>query len=256
LRIRLPQPWSRWIARAAYLPRLAVGDAATRRELAEEPRIERLARGHEALQEIGAGFSERVVEIPWAMRRLALRGARVLDIGTTFSPTVYKRLLVRRPQRVVVADLAEAGIPGMESHLADVRRLPFAADSFDVAVCISTLEHVGVESSRYESDGHEVQGDHEPDVTALRELGRVAPTVLVTVPAGRDLDMGWQRQYSPARFREVVARAGLTIAQLDLFAHDPRRGWASVEEEAIAQRTYGEGAVAAAASLCAELVRR
>src|SRR5438270_13988381 len=49
LRIRLPQPWSRWIARAAYLPRLAAGDAATRRELGEEPLIERLASGGEPL---------------------------------------------------------------------------------------------------------------------------------------------------------------------------------------------------------------
>src|SRR5438132_12676554 len=70
LRIRLPQPWSGWIARVAYLPRLAVGDDATRRELAEEPLIERLASTGEPLERVGAGFSERVVEIPWAMRRL------------------------------------------------------------------------------------------------------------------------------------------------------------------------------------------
>jgi hypothetical protein len=256
LRIRLPQPWSGWIARVAYLPRLAAGDEATRRELAEEPLIERLASAGEPLERIGAGFSERVVEIPWAMRRLQGQGARVLDIGTTFSPMVYKRLLVRRPQDVVVADLAAAGIPGIESHLADVRSLPFAADCFDVAVCISTLEHVGVQSALYEIDGSEVEGDAEPDVMALRELGRVAPRVLVTVPAGRDIDMGWQRQYSPAHFREVVERAGLGIAQIDLFAHDTRAGWAPAAEDAIAERTYGEDAVAAAASICAELVRR
>jgi hypothetical protein len=251
LRLRLPQPWSRRVGQLAYLPKLVRGHAETRREFVEESLIERLASGDAPLERIGAGLSERVVEIPWVLRHLGEdRQSRVLDVGTAFSPTVYKRLLVRRECTVETVDLADASVAGLRSHVADVRELPFAADSFDVAVCVSTLEHIGMDNTQYE-----IASGGEGDAQALRELGRVARRVLVTVPAGVDADMGWQRQYAPRTFRRLVADAGLTVTSLDVFAHDPASGWAPAAEDAAEARTYGHGAVAAAASICAELRR-
>jgi hypothetical protein len=218
---------------------------------AEEPLIERLALGEEPLAGIGVGLSERVVEIPWVLRRLrTTQGTRVLDIGTAFSVLAYKRLLVRQPHVVEVADLAEAYIPPLRTHVADVRNLPFADGSFDTALCISTLEHVGMDNTDY---GVASGGAGELD--ALRELGRVAGRVLVTVPAGSDENMGWQRQYSPSTFRRVVEEAGLKVGVMEVFAHDPAGGWAREQEDAVTDRTYGEGAPAAAAIICAELSR-
>jgi len=164
---------------------------------------------------------------------------------------VYKRLLVRQRHAVELADLAETAIPGLRSHVADVRNLPFAADSFDVAICISTLEHVGMDNAKYS-----VQSGGGGDVSALRELGRVARIVLVTVPAGGDEDMGWQRQYAPSTFRRVVDEAGLAVKRLDVFAHDPVSGWSPAAEDSLDGRSYGQGSVTAAAIVCAELTRR
>jgi hypothetical protein len=212
--------------------------------------IERLALGQEPLAGIGVGLTERVVEIPWVLRRLSGRGQRVLDIGTAFAPMIYKWLLVRQPHAVDVADLNEIYIPGLTSHLADVRRLPFANDSFDVAICLSTLEHVGMDNTNYGIDG-----GNGGDVEALRELGRVARRVIVTVPAGSDENMGWQRQYAPSTFRRVVDESGLAVERLEVFAHDLVNGWAPAAEDAVGGHTYGQGAVAAAALLCAELRR-
>jgi hypothetical protein len=252
LRIRLPQPWSRRVGQLAYLPRLATGDESTVREFTEEPLIERLALGSDPLERVGVGLTERVVEIPWVLRRLpAGRGDRVLDIGTAFSPMVYKRLLVGRANDVEVADLAGAEIPGLRSHVADVRTLPFAPNSFDAASCISTLEHVGMDNTNYD-----IESGGAGEVDALRELGRVARRVLVTVPAGSDLDMGWQRQYAPSTFRRVVEQAGLTVDSLQVFVHDPVSGWSPAAEDSVAALRYGERTVAAAAVLCAELSLR
>ena len=251
IRLRLPQPWSRRFGQLAYAPRLVTGHESTRREFTEEPVILRLALGREPLQAVGAGLTERVVEIPWVWRRLSGRGERVLDIGTAYAPMIYKWLLVRQPDHVEVADLNEAAIPGLRSHVADVRALPFADDSYDVAICLSTLEHVGMDNANYGLD--EVSGG---DVEALRELGRVAPRVLVTVPAGRDENMGWQRQYAPSTLRRVIDQAGLRVEHLEVFAHDRVTGWAPVSEDAVADCTYGQGSVAAAAIVCAELARQ
>ncbi len=250
-RLRLPQPWSRRFGQLVYAPRLLRGDLNTRREFAEEPVIARLALGDGPIDGVRGPFTERVIEIPWVLRRVAeLRPASLLDVGTAFAPMIYKWLLARQPARVETADLAPADILALPHHVADIRELPFADQAFELASCISTLEHIGMDNRQYE-----IQSGGGGDVVALRELGRVAGRVLVTVPAGRDEDMGYQRQYSPERFRRAAGKAGLAIERLDVF-EQTEAGWNPVEPAAIADRTYGQGATAAAALLCAQLSRQ
>ena len=45
---------------------------------------------------------------------------------------------------------------GIDTVEADVRDLPFAADSFDQVLLVSTLEHIGADNTVY---GLEVEGD-------------------------------------------------------------------------------------------------
>jgi hypothetical protein len=248
LRIALPQPLSLLLATIAYLPAL-IRDRGTRRGLREEFVIERTLRGDHPLA--GApGTSERVIEIPWVLRRVAHERS-LLDVGTAFAPPVMQRHLARLavPRKVGV-DLAEFSLAGVEAHQADIRSLPFADGEFSVAVCLSTLEHIGMDTARYVDNDDAARGD---DVVALRELGRVAQTVLLTVPGGVAEDQGWQRQYDPARIERVAEAAGLRIRRLDVFVHDPTDGWRSGHPGEVASHTYGQGAPAAAALLCAEL---
>jgi hypothetical protein len=250
LRIALPQPLSILLGAVAYLPVL-VRDGQTRRAFREEATIERTLRSGRRL----AGFmdsTERVIEIPWVLRHVD--GAHsLLDVGTAFAPPVMQRRLARLPiPRKVGVDLAPFVLRDVESHTADIRALPFADGEFDIAICLSTLEHIGMDTSRYVEGDDPSAGD---DVTALRELGRVARTVLLTVPGGDQADLGWQRQYSAERLEAAARDAGLQVRQLDIFVHDPTSGWRPAGREALRGRSYGHGAPAAAALLCADLGR-
>ena len=254
-RLDLPQPWSRLLGRAAYAPALLRSDG-TRRNFREEAAIERLIARNLPLTEQGAGCCERVIEIPWVMRHLPPPVGRLLDVGTAFAPTVYHRQLVRLPTRERHGvDLAPFELRGVTAHQADVRALPFADGSFDAVVCISALEHIGLDNERYVGpDGSE--RDESGDVTALREMGRVAGAggrVLVTVPGGRTHAFDWLRQYSADAWSELVARAGLTIETLDLFEQDLNRGWRACTPDALERRSYNEDAVGAGGLICAEL---
>lgn len=232
-----------------YMPKLISGHRDTRVAFAEEALIDRLMASGRPLSAVGAGLSERVVEIPWVLRSLPSDPSiRVLDVGTAFAPTIYKRLLMRQPQAIEAVDLRSVDVPAIVSHVADVRHLPFAAGTFDVATCISTLEHIGMDNERYSIDS-----SGGGDIEALRELGRVARRILVTVPAGGDEDHQWLRQYAPATFRQRVARADLSVARLEVFAHDAATGWARVEEDLVADCHFGHGVYAAAAVICADL---
>lgn len=249
MRLRLPQPWSLRLGQLAYFPRLAAGEPGTRIAFAEEPLIERLVNRNERLENVGRGLSERVIEVPWVLRALPQGpNVRVLDVGTAFAPVVYKRLLLRQPQTIETVDLAESDMPSLISHVADVRDLPFADGSFDVATCISTLEHIGMNNDHYQ-----IASGGAGDVDALRELGRVADQVLVTVPGGADANLGWLRQYAPSTFRERVCEAGLAVERLEVYAHDPDDGWAPAAEDSVGDRHFGEGVFAAAAVICADL---
>src|SRR5688572_25539662 len=96
-----------------------------------------------------AGTDERAIEIPWALSRL--RGeSRVLDVGYAFAEPAYLVGLVEAVAgEPVGVDLAEREVPGLRGVVADVRDLPFEQRSFDVALLISTLEHVGRDNTVY-----------------------------------------------------------------------------------------------------------
>jgi hypothetical protein len=186
LRVELPSPWGRLVGRIAHAPALLRSDG-TRRTFREEAAIERLVEGELPLEGQGAGCSERVVEIPWVLRRLPRPVGKLLDVGTAFAPVAYQRELARLPAvEIHGVDLVEFDVRGVVAHRADVRSLPFPDGAFDRVVCISTLEHIGLDNQRYFApDGSPL--DEMGDVTALRELGRVTAAegrVLVTVPGG------------------------------------------------------------------------
>ncbi|HEX5145728.1 MAG TPA: class I SAM-dependent methyltransferase [Conexibacter sp.] len=257
LRLSLPQPWARLLGEAAYAP-VMLRSPETRRGFREEALIERLLASGRPLTDQGAGCSERVVEVPWVLRSLPRPAGRVLDVGTAFAPPVYHRQLVRLPaaERHGV-DLAPFELPGVVSHRADARALPFADGAFDRVICISALEHMGLDNERYLGpDG--APRDESGDVTALREMGRVAGAdgrVLVTVPGGRAHAFDWLRQYDAEAWSDLVAQAGLEIVRLDCFEQDLQRGWQACAPEALAAREYNGDAIGAGGLICAELRR-
>src|SRR5947209_2202482 len=97
----------------------------------------------------------------------------------------------------LLQELVESDEFGRVALLGDVRGLPFPAASFDVAFCISTLEHVGRDNEIYKVDA---KRDGAGDEAALRELRRVLSKdgrLLVSVPTGEYEDQGWQIVRAP-----------------------------------------------------------
>jgi SAM-dependent methyltransferase len=200
-----------------------------------------------------AGTDERAVEIAWVLSRY--RGEpRVLDIGYANASRAYLAALTElEAPGLVGADLAEADVPGLRTVVADVRRLPFEDSSFDVAICISTLEHVGLDNRVY---GLETEQDVEGPVQALRELARVLSgdgRLLVTVPCGEQEDHGAFVQREPAAWSHLFASAGLALFEEEIYELRDE-GWRSTPELPEGIR-YGERGPGASAVLCAELRR-
>jgi len=197
-----------------------------------------------------AESDERPIEIPWCLARYDGE-ARVLDAGYAFAEPAYLAGLVALDAREVVGvDLVEATVPGLRSVVADLRELPFHAGSFDLALCISTLEHVGLDNTVY---GLAAEQDEAAQERTLLELHRVlAPRgrLLVTVPTGEDEDLGWQVQWRPKAWIELFEHAGFLVYEDELYELGDD-GWRSTTD--VRGARYGDRGPGASAVLCAEL---
>jgi SAM-dependent methyltransferase len=191
-----------------------------------------------------ASCDERAIEIPWALARY--RGEPdVLDVGYALATQFWlEGLATAAPMDVVGVDLGAADVPGYRGVVADVRKLPFEAYSFDVAFCISTLEHVGVHGRRSYRAGA---------LKALRELRRVLRSngrLLLTVPCGVAEDHDDFVQREPGWWLELFEKAGFDTVEREVYVCD-EVGWHGAEHADGARYAVAEGR--AGAVLCVEL---
>jgi SAM-dependent methyltransferase len=197
------------------------------------------------------GTDERVVEIPWVLSRLRPSG-RVLEVGYAFAEAAYLAGLLRAGIELVGVDLAAREVEGMETVEADVRDLPFPDRSFDQALLVSTLEHVGADNTVY---GLRTESDGDSPLRALRELRRVLGrdgNLLVTVPLGEPGDYGWFRQEDERGWTRLYARAGFFVEELEAYELTPE-GWRVTRDFRADGVLYGDRGPAASAVLCADL---
>jgi O-antigen chain-terminating methyltransferase len=201
-------------------------------------------------------MSERVVEVPWVLSRY--RGERrVLDIGSANGHPVYLSYLNRLAvSSLHGVDLSTRRVDGLTMTRADVRQMPYMDESFELILCVSTIEHIGRDNTRYQAVGA-LEG--AGDVSALAEMRRVivgAGRILITVPFGRLEYQDWFKQYDLDAWSSLVTRAGLMVDEQAVFAHT-EAGWTLASVDNLPANGYGElGAPAATGVLCASLRKR
>jgi len=190
---------------------------------------------------------ERPIEIPWCLSRYR-PDERLLDVGYAFAEPAYLAALTRLgASEVMGIDLAAAEVPGIRGVVADVRQLPFSDGELDVAICISTLEHIGRDNRVY---GLAAEHDADGPLAALKELRRVAGRLLVSVPTGEREELEWLLQLPPDEWLGLFERAGFLVFEHEIYALGPD-GWRSEPEfDPAGARFAGDHA---SAVLCAEL---
>lgn len=149
------------------------------------------------------GKSERVLELPLAFdtARQAPRGF-ILDAGCGLSSSLTADSDVTSLVQVT-AGWRFTPIRG-RAVTGDLRALPFRDSSFPCVLCLSTLEHVGMNNAKYG-----MLWDHSGGmIEAARELWRVlAPggSLMVSVPYGVPEDRGWYRVIGREELHGLIA---------------------------------------------------
>ena len=160
----------------------------------------------------GYAIDERCVEYPWVFSKLPCDSATVLDAGSTFNFEFLLDTPLLKNKTVHILTL------GPEQHcfwkrgvsyiFDDLRSIPFRDELYDVIVCISTLEHVGLNNTAHFVSSRQYQEEvPESFVDAVKELRRVLKEkgeLLITVPYGKYLNIGTLQQFDHGMIERVV----------------------------------------------------
>jgi hypothetical protein len=162
-----------------------------------------------------AGLDERVVEYPWALHRLGSRweaGTPILDAGSVLNhPRILDHCRRERIGPISLVTLRYEGSAGVSDDVryefADLRRLPYRDGWFSCVVCLSTLEHVGMDNRGYGDHSH--SSDSPPiecrrAMEELRRVTRAGGVLLVSVPFGKRDDRGWFRILDADELRQLT----------------------------------------------------
>lgn len=136
--------------------------------------------------------NERIVEVPFVLRNISEHDRLILDIGCCDS--VLPLEMAHLGFKVWGIDQRKYALshPNLTFVQGDVCQLCFPSSFFDVAISLSTLEHIGM--------GH--YGDsltEQGDALTLKELRRVLKPqgkLILTAPFGKPR-VSWQRVYGP-----------------------------------------------------------
>ncbi len=201
-----------------------------------------LRSGRPLPERYGIGFDERVVEFPWlATRELS---GRVLDAGSTLN---HAHVLARLRPRVESLDIVtltpeDQAFPQLDIsyQYADLRDLPFRDAIYDTVVCVSTLEHVGMDNAQYGDAAPRSEDGPDALRRAVQELRRVlrpGGRMLVTVPFGVAADLGWQRVFDAAGLEALLAELAPSSSTVEIFRYLPS-GWVRSTVDEAADAVY------------------
>jgi SAM-dependent methyltransferase len=200
-----------------------------------------IGRGEPMPDGYGVGFDERVVELPWLFAQGL--GGRVLDAGSALNHEhLVERLLPRVTELHVVTLVPEPrAFPerGVSYAFADLRDLPYRDGYFDTVVCVSTLEHIGMDNAIY-GVAEERADDPELELRrAVEELLRVTVSggrILLTGPYGRREDHGRLRQFDRADVEALLEGLGGN-ASIAVFSYGGE-GWQLSDLDRAADKHY------------------
>lgn len=195
----------------------------------------------------GYGFrlDDRVLEYPWFFSRLPDGPGRLLDAGSilNFSYLVDHPKLAQK--WVAISTLAPEHQAfwknGISYVYEDIRNSCFKDSFFDVICCLSTLEHVGLDNTRF-APGDETKLENNPDsclraVAEFRRLLKPGGTLFLSVPFGKAKNHKWFQVFDAAMIDKVIA-AFAPATLVETIYRYRKEGWTVSDRASAADATY------------------
>ena len=192
----------------------------------------------------GFRLDERLVEYPWIFARLGVVERSLLDAGSGLNFQYILNLPALKRRSIVIYNLSPENVirqSNVSYIYSDLRHTILKSECFDEIVCISTLEHVGMNSTfLYSKDPsfNEFRPDDYQDVVReFKRLLKPGGKLFITVPYGRYENLGWLQQFDHQKIEtvlEVFGGSAISVAYYRYFAD----GWQLTDADVCADCSY------------------
>lgn len=219
----------------------------------------------------GYHLDERVIEFPWIFSRLSNEEGTLLDAGSALN---FRYLLlheVLKRKRIVIYTLSPEEIMKQNniSYIyGDLRQTILKSECFDEIVCISTLEHIGMNNTAlYSTDNNFAEFRPNDYQTAIKEFYRLLKPqgrLFITMPYGRYANHGWLQVFDEGMVDNITQVFNGSNVSKVYYRYFPE-GWQISTADECAQCEYfdihsqphydPDYAAAARAVICMELVK-
>jgi SAM-dependent methyltransferase len=218
----------------------------------------------------GLRLDERVVEYPWLLSRLRDQGL-LLDAGSVLNFDYILSHPVFKNRMVTIYTLAPEGtVKGKNvSYLyGDLRKTLFRDNTFDDIVCLSTIEHVGMDNTLLYTDDKRMKEfapeDYLKVVSELKRVLKPGGKLYITVPFGTYQNIGWMQQFDLNMVKRMLFTFEGTSSSVNYYRYSAT-GWQMSTAEECADCRYfdihnakifdKDFAAAARAVACLELTK-
>ena len=211
--------------------------------LADSSLLDTFRQGHELPPRYGLQLDERVVEYPWLMARLPGETGTLLDAGSVLNFEQLIDLPLLKKKAVHIVTLApEANCfwkRGVSYAFADLRDLPLRDNFYDQIVCLSTLEHVGLNNEIYTRERVErlQTSDYRVAASELWRVLKPGGHLYLSVPFGKACDLDWLQQFNTAMVHEMIEALQPSEAAVVYYRYEAT-GWNISTEEACRNCEY------------------
>ena len=180
----------------------------------------------------GRGLDERIVEYPWLFSRLPEGGGRLLDAGSILTHKTILSHPALKSKKCFISTLAPedsaAWQDGISYIYEDLRYSCFRDEFFDYVICISVLEHVGMDNTlNYTSDQTKCENDRFSFLQCVSELSRVTRpggVTYITVPYGTYANHGWLQLFDSAMIDKTISTFEAAEVRETVYLYGPD-GW-------------------------------